>query len=85
LWLYQLGIILYWVHDTSQGQARTYDLAARTVPMVEKARHGRHSMRPSAKLKNSRWQRSEPNARLRRNSERRLPSMRRGKPAHLLN
>ena len=36
LWLYQLGIILYWVHDTSQGQARTYDLAARTVPMVER-------------------------------------------------
>jgi AcrR family transcriptional regulator len=36
LWLYQLGIVLYWVHDTSPGQARTYELVARTVPMVER-------------------------------------------------
>jgi AcrR family transcriptional regulator len=36
LWLYQLGIVLYWVHDTSAGQARTHDLVARTVPMVER-------------------------------------------------
>ena len=36
LWLYHLGIVLYWVHDTSPGQARTQDLIARTVPMVDR-------------------------------------------------
>jgi AcrR family transcriptional regulator len=36
LWLYEMGIILYWVHDSSEGCARTYDLIDRTVPLVEK-------------------------------------------------
>ena len=36
LWLYHLGMILYWVHDTSPDQARTQDLVARTVPMVDR-------------------------------------------------
>jgi AcrR family transcriptional regulator len=34
LWLYQLGVILYWVHDTSAGNARTRVLIEHTVPMV---------------------------------------------------
>ena len=36
LWLYEMGIILYWVHDSSEGCARTYALIDRTVPVVEK-------------------------------------------------
>jgi AcrR family transcriptional regulator len=34
LWLYSLGIILYWVHDTSPGCARTYRLIDATVPIA---------------------------------------------------
>lgn len=34
LWLYSLGVILYWVHDTSDGAARTYWLIDATVPVV---------------------------------------------------
>ena len=34
LWLYSLGVILYWVHDTSAGCARTYRLIDRTVPLA---------------------------------------------------
>lgn len=36
LWLYQMGIVLYWVHDDSAGTARTYTLIDRTVPLVDK-------------------------------------------------
>ncbi len=36
LWLYHLGVVLYWVHDTSPEQARTAELVARTVPMVDR-------------------------------------------------
>ncbi|MDT7572810.1 MAG: hypothetical protein QOE05_2984, partial [Actinomycetota bacterium] len=36
LWLYEMGIILYWVHDASEGCARTYALIDRTVPVVER-------------------------------------------------
>ena len=36
LWLYEMGVILYWVHDSSPECARTYALVDRTVPMVEK-------------------------------------------------
>jgi AcrR family transcriptional regulator len=36
LWLYQMGIVLYWVHDDSPGTARTYLLIDRTVPLVDK-------------------------------------------------
>lgn len=35
LWLYHLGIVLFWVHDRSERAARTRVLAARTAPMVE--------------------------------------------------
>ena len=36
LWLYEMGVILYWVHDRSDGAERTYQLIERTVPVVEK-------------------------------------------------
>ena len=34
LWLYQMGIVLFWVHDRSAGTARSRDLIDRTVPLV---------------------------------------------------
>jgi AcrR family transcriptional regulator len=36
LWLYQMGIVLYWVHDPTTNAARTRLLATRTVPIVVK-------------------------------------------------
>lgn len=36
LWLYQLGLVLYWVHDDSPGTERTYILIERTVPLIDK-------------------------------------------------
>ena len=36
LWLYEMGVILYWVHDSSVDCAKTYALIDRTVPMVER-------------------------------------------------
>jgi AcrR family transcriptional regulator len=34
LWLYQMGIVLFWVHDRSAGTARSRDLVDRTAPLV---------------------------------------------------
>ena len=34
LWLYQMGVVLYWVHDRSPGTQKTYELIDRTVPLV---------------------------------------------------
>ncbi len=34
LWLYQMGVVLFWVHDRSLRGRRTYLLADRTVPIV---------------------------------------------------
>jgi AcrR family transcriptional regulator len=34
LWLYQLGITLYWVHDTSPDVSRTRQLIEHTVPII---------------------------------------------------
>jgi AcrR family transcriptional regulator len=34
LWLYSLGIVLFWVHDTSPGCAKTYRLIDRTAPLA---------------------------------------------------
>jgi AcrR family transcriptional regulator len=34
LWLYSLGITLFWVHDNSAGCGRTYQLIDATVPVV---------------------------------------------------
>ena len=36
LWLYHLGIVLYWVHDSSPGCRKTYLLVERTVPLVKR-------------------------------------------------
>jgi AcrR family transcriptional regulator len=36
LWLYSMGIVLYWVHDGSPGCRKTYLLVERTVPLVNK-------------------------------------------------
>ena len=37
LWLYQMGVVLYWVHDRSPDCARTRALLDRTVPLIDKA------------------------------------------------
>lgn len=34
LWLYSMGIVLFWVHDRSSGVEKTYLLVERTVPIV---------------------------------------------------
>ncbi len=34
LWLYQAGVILYWIHDSSPGCARSYRLMERSVKLV---------------------------------------------------
>lgn len=36
LWLYSLGIVMFWVHDASPGCARTYELIDRTVPLADR-------------------------------------------------
>ena len=34
LWLYMMGVILFWIHDTSTGRARTRRLVAHTTGLV---------------------------------------------------
>src|SRR5215470_7986053 len=34
LWLYQMGLILYWIHDRSAGQKRTHALVDKSLPIV---------------------------------------------------
>lgn len=34
LWLYQMGVILYWIHDTSPGCDKSYRLVDRSVDLV---------------------------------------------------
>jgi hypothetical protein len=34
LWLYEMGVILFWIFDTSRGRTRTRTLVDRTVPIV---------------------------------------------------
>jgi len=36
LWLYHMGIILFWIHDSSHKRARTYRLIDRTVDLIDK-------------------------------------------------
>src|SRR5213594_2643227 len=36
LWLYHMGIILFWIHDSSPKRARTYRLIDRTVYLLDK-------------------------------------------------
>jgi AcrR family transcriptional regulator len=36
LWLYHMGIILFWIHDSSPKRARTYRLIDQTVELLDK-------------------------------------------------
>ncbi|KAF0249501.1 MAG: TetR family transcriptional regulator [bacterium] len=36
LWIYQMGIILFWIHDTSTNRIRTHQLIEHTVDIVAK-------------------------------------------------
>lgn len=36
LWLMQMGLVLFWVHDTSADQRRTRTLITQAVPLVDK-------------------------------------------------
>jgi AcrR family transcriptional regulator len=36
LWLYHMGIILFWIHDSSRKRARTYRLIDQTVDLLDK-------------------------------------------------
>jgi AcrR family transcriptional regulator len=36
LWLYHIGIILFWIHDSSRKRARTYHLIDQTVDILDK-------------------------------------------------
>ncbi|HEY6233306.1 MAG TPA: TetR family transcriptional regulator [Pyrinomonadaceae bacterium] len=36
LWVYHMGIILFWIHDSSRRQARTYRLIDQTVDLLDK-------------------------------------------------
>ena len=36
LWLYHMGIVLFWIHDTSAKHVRTYRLIDRTVDLIDK-------------------------------------------------
>ncbi|MDP9848019.1 TetR/AcrR family transcriptional regulator [Streptosporangium lutulentum] len=36
LWLMSLGVVLFWVHDTSEGCRRTYRFIELTVPLVDR-------------------------------------------------
>lgn len=37
LWLLQMGVVLFWVHDTSEGQRRTRQLVGQAVPIIDRA------------------------------------------------
>lgn len=37
LWLVQMGVVLFWVHDTSDGQQRTRALVRQAVPVIDRA------------------------------------------------
>ena len=36
LWLYHMGVILFWIHDSSPKRSRTYRLIDRTVDLLDK-------------------------------------------------
>ena len=36
LWLYHMGVILFWIHDTSRKRARTYRLIDQTVDLLDR-------------------------------------------------
>jgi AcrR family transcriptional regulator len=51
LWLYHMGIILFWIHDNSLKRARTYKLIDQTVDLLDKliSLAGNPLMRPVRK------------------------------------
>lgn len=51
LWLYHMGIILFWIHDNSRKRARTYKLIDQTVDLLDKliSLAGNPLMRPVRK------------------------------------
>lgn len=36
LWMYHMGVILYWIYDTSPGRAKSYRLVDRTVRLIDR-------------------------------------------------
>lgn len=34
LWFYQMGVILYWIYDTSENSKKTMELIDKTVPLI---------------------------------------------------
>jgi len=36
LWLFEMGIVLFWIHDASPGSARTHRLIDTSVPLVSR-------------------------------------------------
>ena len=51
LWVYSMGIVLFWIHDSSTKHRRTYRLMNRTVELLDKLIHLASSpfMRPLRK------------------------------------
>jgi AcrR family transcriptional regulator len=39
LWMYHMGIVLFWIHDSSPGRRRTYRLVDHTVDLLDKLIH----------------------------------------------
>jgi len=39
LWVYSMGIVLFWIHDSSRGHRRTYLLIDHTVDLLDKLIH----------------------------------------------
>lgn len=35
LWLYQMGIVLFWIYDKSKDSQKTFELIDKTIPLVE--------------------------------------------------
>ena len=36
LWIYHMGIVLFWIHDRSPGRQRTHTLVRHTVPLISR-------------------------------------------------
>ena len=39
LWVYHMGVVLFWIHDNSPGRRRTYRLVEHTVDLLDKLIH----------------------------------------------
>ena len=39
LWVYHMGVVLFWIHDNSPGRRRTYRLVDHTVDLLDKLIH----------------------------------------------